>query len=67
MIFYLSDSDDVDLDNDSEDVDNLESAVNEAKEEEQISNYNVGDFVIVTFEKKTFLVVIHQHLIKAPK
>lgn len=53
---YLSDSDDVDvdLDCDSEDVDNLDSSVNEAKEEQQASNYNVGGFIIVTFEKKTF-------------
>jgi len=53
---FLSHSDDVDLDldTDNEDVDNLDSAANEAKEEQQASNYNVGDFVIVTFEKKNF-------------
>lgn len=52
----LSDSDNVDLDpdSDSEDVDNLDEAVAEAEEEQQASNYNVGDFVIVQFENKNF-------------
>lgn len=53
------------LDSDSQDVDNLDEAVDEAEEEQQASNYNIGHFVIVQFDNKNFPGRITS--IKAPK